>query len=98
MTAISAREKREAPTITCRCGASWTALGAAHCSGAGCHQTFATVALFDLHRTGTSEHGRCREPQDVTDRLGNRVMFRRDGMWRGPQFDTGANWAHRRSA
>lgn len=96
MSPVSARDRREAPAITHACGASWTALGAAHCSG--CCETFATIVLFDLHRTGTSEHGRCRAPEDVTDRLGNRVMFRRDGMWRPPQYDTGASWARRRSA
>ncbi|GLZ81426.1 hypothetical protein Afil01_62330 [Actinorhabdospora filicis] len=32
------------------CSASWSGMRAAHC--AGCHQTFATVADFDYHRSG----------------------------------------------
>lgn len=43
-----------APVFTCGgCDNTWTAGGAAHCSG--CHRTFSTTATFDKHRAA----GRC---------------------------------------
>jgi hypothetical protein len=67
------------------CGASWTGLAAAHCSA--CHRTFAAARLFDDHRSmvGPREHGSCRNPVTIT-RGGKRIMFWREGMWRGPEM------------
>lgn len=75
------------PRITCGgCDASWTALGAAHCSG--CHRTFSSVGLFDRHRTAAGgEHGSCLDPgRLVNASTGERVAFLRDGIWRGPEM------------
>jgi len=69
-------------TITCSgCRAGWTALNAAHCSG--CHRTFAGPGLFDIHRTA---EGRCLDPELVVGRDGQRRLFFRTGMWRGPEL------------
>lgn len=72
--------------ITCSgCDASWTALNACHCSN--CHATFSGVALFDRHRSvAGGEHGSCLPPGRLCATTGERVMFRRDGMWRGPEM------------
>lgn len=43
---------------SCRCGARWAGVTAAHCAAAGCHQTFGGVGLFDDHRKA----GQCVEP------------------------------------
>lgn len=76
---------REPAWITCRCGARWTALGAAHCGA--CHETFAGPTLFDQHRTQAGDHGTCRRPAELTTtKTGARVMYHRGGMWRGPEL------------
>jgi hypothetical protein len=72
------------PAIRCRCGATWTALGAAHCSA--CHRTFVGASLFDQHRTQRGEHGGCLEPAEIRNRAGYQQMFYRDGMWHGPEM------------
>lgn len=71
--------------ITCGgCDQTWTATGAAHCGA--CHRLFSTTTLFDKHRSAKGEHGSCLAPtQIVNRRTGERVMFFRDGMWRGPE-------------
>lgn len=46
---------------------------------AACQAVFAGPDLFDLHRT---PNGACKRPADVT-RGGNRVLWLRDGLWRG---------------
>lgn len=74
--------------ITCNgCQHTWTATGAAHC--AGCHTApFATARLFDIHRSAAGEHGGCQDPTTLRNkRTGERLMFLRDGMWRGPEMD-----------
>lgn len=73
--------------ITCNgCDHTWTAPGAAHCGG--CHTApFATVSVFDQHRSVAGEHGTCLDPATVRNRSGDRVLFLRDGMWRGPEMD-----------
>lgn len=79
---------REPTWITCGgCAARWTALGACHCSA--CHQTFSGVALFDRHRSvAGGEHGSCLPPgRLIHATTGERLMFERDGMWRGPEMD-----------
>lgn len=75
--------------ISCSgCSTVWTAAGAAHCSGPGCHRTFSSVGLFDKHRSQYGEHGRCLDPETITHaRTGERLMFFRAGMWRGPAMD-----------
>jgi hypothetical protein len=83
----SDEQTRKAQLITCECGATWTALGAAHCSA--CHRTFAAVGLFDAHRSQDGEHGTCLDPETLTAR-GERRMFFRDGMWRGPEMSAEA--------
>jgi hypothetical protein len=68
------------------CSAIWTGARAAHCSA--CHQTFATVGLFDAHRSIAGDCGSCRDPATLTYRTaqgaGERVMFWRDGLWWAP--------------
>lgn len=76
-----------ADRITCSgCDDTWTALGACHCSA--CHATFSGVALFDRHRSvAGGEHGSCLPPGRLCNvTTGERVMFLRDGMWRGPEM------------
>lgn len=79
---------RKAALITCGgCPATWTAMGAAHCSG--CHRTFSSVGLFDRHRSAAgSEHGSCFDPSRLVNaKTGAPVAEFRDGMWRGPEMD-----------
>lgn len=86
---------RKTALITCGgCDASWTALGTAHCSA--CHQTFASVGLFDAHRSQDGEHGTCLDPETVLSRDGERRLFFRDGMWRGPEMTAEAREAFTR--
>lgn len=71
-------------TISCNgCTERWTAVGAAHCSG--CHRTFSTYRLFDLHRSTSGEHGVCLDPASVKKNGENLLDFR-NGMWRGPEM------------
>jgi hypothetical protein len=67
------------------CGAQWSGVSAAHCGG--CHETFAGVGLFDEHRSQHGERGACRRPAEVMKANGERVLWLRDGMWRGPEMD-----------
>lgn len=73
------------------CGATWYGSRACHCAAPGCHRTFATVGLFDAHRsTRGGEHGSCLDPETLViqtgPRAGDRTAFLRDGMWRGPEM------------
>lgn len=71
--------------ISCNgCPNTWTAGGAAHC--AACHRLFSTPRLFDLHRSARGERGACLDPAEIRTASGERVMFLRDGMWRGPEM------------
>lgn len=82
------RTRRPVERIVCGgCDHTWTATGAAHC--AACHRPpFSTARLFDLHRsTRGGEHGSCLDPETIVSRAGERIMFLRDGMWRGPEMD-----------
>lgn len=73
--------------ITCGgCDTRWTAPNAAHCAARGCHQTFASVNLFDAHRSQEGERGACIPPAEVQGRHGEQRLFFRDGMWRGPEL------------
>lgn len=79
--------KRNLPANAITCGTCeewWTALGAAHCSG--CHRTFSTTNLFDRHRSSVGAHGSCLDPEKVVNTKGDRIMFFRDNMWRGPEM------------
>lgn len=70
--------------ITCGgCDATWTGSTFTHC--ANCHRTFGGVALFDRHRQAYGEHGKCLNPATVFTSQGERLMFCRDGIWRGPE-------------
>jgi hypothetical protein len=82
----TAEPARQPTLITCSgCHDTWTAGGAAHCTA--CHCLFSTPRLFDLHRsTRGGDHGSCLNPATVTRTTGERVMFQRDGMWRGPEM------------
>jgi hypothetical protein len=74
---------REPDKITCGgCDTTWTGLLACRCSG--CHHTFSGLKLFDRHRTAT---GTCLDPHHIFNPRKERVMFHRDGMWRGPVMD-----------
>lgn len=89
--------RKPASTITCGgCDAVWTAPGACHC--AGCHRTFSGLGLFDRHRTGYGEHGRCHDPATLTDRSGAPVGEFRNGMWRGPEMSDDVIAARRGAA
>lgn len=68
------------------CDASWTGTSPCHCAAPGCHRTFSGIRLFDAHRHHRGEHGGCLDPETVTNARGERVMFFRDGMWRGPEM------------
>jgi hypothetical protein len=75
--------------VTCSgCDATWTGTSPCHC--ASCHRTFAGIKLFDAHRHARGEHGGCLDPEQVLvqagQRKGERVMFFRDGMFRGPEL------------
>jgi hypothetical protein len=80
------RTPRASEVATCGgCTRTWTALSAAHCSACHTHP-FSSVRLFDLHRSSAGDHGRCLNPAQIHNRAGERVMFLRDGMWRGPEM------------
>ncbi|WP_422662711.1 hypothetical protein [Pseudonocardia sp.] len=73
------------PPITCSgCDHSWTGTAAAHCGS--CHHTFSAPRTFDLHRGQYGERGQCLDPEEVRSRSGDRLLFLRDGMWRGPEM------------
>lgn len=76
--------RRVRPNTCGGCDATWTAPNAAHCGG--CHRQFATVALFDAHRSADGDHGTCLDPATVVGRHGERRLFFRAGMWRGPEL------------
>lgn len=80
------RDRRPTTPNTCGgCDATWTAPTAAHCGC--CHHTFASVRLFDDHRSATGEHGACIDPETIRHgKTGERLMFFRHGMWRGPEM------------
>jgi hypothetical protein len=64
------------------CDNRWTGTSRCHCSAAGCHRTFAGLALFDRHRVD----GACVEPETITREPKDgsepeRVMFLTDGIW-----------------
>lgn len=42
------------------CTARWRSRRLAHCGA--CHRSFGSVQLFDRHRLGYGEHGRCEDP------------------------------------
>jgi hypothetical protein len=73
-------------SITCSgCDTTWTGLAAAHCGS--CHETFSGAALFDRHRHARGDHGGCLDPATIINtRTGERIMYRRDGMWRSPEM------------
>jgi len=56
--------------LTCGgCVNTWTGLSRCHCSR--CHQTFATVAVFDRHQVGS----RCVDPTKIPARLTRGIWF-----------------------
>jgi hypothetical protein len=76
-----------APNTCGGCDAVWTATLAAHCAAPGCHRTFASVGLFDSHRSARGPHGACIDPETIRHgKTGERLMFHRNGMWRGPEM------------
>lgn len=58
------------------CSARWRSRRLAHCGG--CHRSFGSVQLFDRHRLGYGEHGRCEDPAF----LQRHRMALTDGVWR----------------
>jgi hypothetical protein len=71
-------DTRHAAAIECNgCECWWTGLRAAHCSA--CHETFAGVGAFDLHRRGS----RCIKPAEVTNRKGEPLLVRANRDWPG---------------
>lgn len=80
----TAPRKPVAPHTCNGCDVTWTGHRIAH--GACCHRTFASVGLFDKHRSMAGDHGTCHHPASVTTTSGERVMFLRDGMWKAPEM------------
>lgn len=77
----------ERSVLTCSgCDARWSGVSRAHCAADQCHHSFASASLFDLHRSVAGEHGTCRNPRDIVNTQGNRVMFYREGLWRSPEL------------
>lgn len=75
-----------------RCGHTWTALTACHCSGCcqpghGELSTFSGINLFDRHRSAVGERGMCLNPASIRSKDGQPVMWFRNGMWRGEERD-----------
>ena len=68
------------------CESRWTGTSRAHCAAPGCHRTFSTPNLFDLHRSARGDRGTCLDPATVRNRHGERLLFFRDGLWRGPEM------------
>lgn len=70
------------------CGGVWMGGNTAHCSA--CHSTFATVGLFDAHRSIAGNCGTCRDPVTLIYRTGQhageRVMHWREGLWQLPEM------------
>lgn len=65
------------PAAVCGgCPARWQSKALAHC--AGCHRSFGNTDLFDRHRLGYGEHGRCEDPGFLN---GHRMALV-DGVWR----------------
>jgi hypothetical protein len=58
------------------CPARWRSRRLAHCGA--CHRSFGSVQLFDRHRLGYGEHGRCEDPAF----LQRHRMALSDGVWR----------------
>jgi len=58
------------------CTAKWRSKRLAHCGG--CHRSFGSVSLFDRHRLGYGEHGRCEDPAFLM----RHRMVEVDGVWR----------------
>lgn len=76
-----------APNTCGGCDATWTAPTAAHCAASNCNRTFASVGLFDDHRSARGKHGACIDPETIQHgKTGERLMFFRNGMWRGPEM------------
>ena len=44
------------------------------------------MSLFDAHRSADGDHGTCLDPATVVGRHGERRLFFRAGMWRGPEL------------
>ena len=82
-----AHRDRRPPNSCGGCDETWTGTGRAHCAAPGCHRLFATVALFDAHRSARGPHGACIDPETIRHgKTGERLMFHRNGMWRGPEM------------
>ena len=58
------------------CAAEWAGEDRAHC--AGCHVSFDSIILFDVHREG----GGCVRPQVLG------LVATKNGIWGGPSLDT----------
>ena len=78
------KHKREPARHTCGgCTTQWTSLRIAHCGN--CHNTFAGITWFDLHRDQTGDHGTCLNPNSILTATGQPRMHQDPhGTWRGP--------------
>lgn len=61
-------------TETHSCGARWERYGErrAHC--AGCHRTFSSTAMFDVHRASEGDQRVCLDPATVFNKKGEPVF------------------------
>ncbi|MHA7703421.1 FDXHR family putative zinc-binding protein [Mycobacterium sp. ML4] len=74
----SARDRSTENHVCCAsCGAWWTGLAAAHCSG--CHQSFTSVGAFDRHRKGFE----CCDPETLRTESGEPAFVVADRSWPG---------------
>lgn len=78
------------------CGRTWHQAGnwTSHCGG--CHETFASLSLFDRHRVG--DHGadrRCLNPAEMTD-SGAPLAQDEHGTWYSPAARAALRAAHER--
>jgi len=77
------------------CGRTWWQSGnrTSHCGG--CHETFASLALFDAHRRG----GACADPRAMTDRdrpLAVETRNESGPVWYSPAARDAVRAAHAR--
>jgi hypothetical protein len=69
------------------CDSTWTGTNMAHCGGkgSGCHTTFSSAKLFDLHRQGHV----CTDPASIVYGADNgragepRMKLNKHGVWVG---------------
>ena len=83
---LTGRRSVEDLPHSCRCGARWAGVSAAHCAAEGCHRTFTGVNGFDRHRIG----GTCTDPATLGMRIAEGRAYE---AWTGSELTEGAREA-----